>query len=283
MKVLVTGANGQLGSAIIELFEKGGIHCIPSDRKHIDITSRESVFEGIKKESPDVVIHTAAYTNVDLAEQNKEQAFLVNATGTKYLAESAEKIGAKFCYISTDYVFNGLSDIPYKELDKTNPINVYGQSKYAGEEYVRSLCSKFYIIRTSWVYGNTGTNFVKTMLRLAEEKSEISVVHDQIGSPTYTVDLAAIIMELIRTSKYGTYHVSNLGTCSWFDFAKAIFSEINAPIKVKPVTSLEFKTTAKRPHYSVLDQTALRENGLPELRPWREALHEFLEEIGAIK
>ncbi|MBW7460187.1 dTDP-4-dehydrorhamnose reductase, partial [Paenibacillus sepulcri] len=227
---------------------------------------------------PDAVIHCAAYTAVDKAESEPDEAFRVNAAGTRNLAIASREIGAKLCYISTDYVFDGTSVIPYNEIDNTNPRTVYGKSKLAGEQAVTSLHDRYFIVRTSWVYGKYGNNFVKTMLKLGSEKDLLKVVHDQIGSPTYTLDLAHFLLELVRTECYGIYHASNTGICSWFDFAAAIFEESGSAIKLEPCTTEDFPRPAPRPAYSVMDHSSIRVNGLTDLRPWREALIHFLKD-----
>lgn len=282
MKVLVTGAAGQLGTDVVSLFEEAGHSVIACDRNTLDITNQYSCFFAINEYKPDTVIHCAAYTAVDLAEQEVDAAYTVNAVGTRNMVIASERVGAKFCYISTDYVFDGLSERPYHEYDNTNPQTIYGKSKRAGEMLVQSLSSSYFIVRTSWVYGLLGKNFVKTMLRLGEEKPEIKVVNDQHGSPTYTVDLAQFLLELIQTEKYGIYHASNSETCTWYEFAVAIFQEAELitgkryAVKVHPCTTEEFPLPAARPRNSVMEHLSIRTNGLTELRPWREGLREFL-------
>ncbi|MCF6093268.1 dTDP-4-dehydrorhamnose reductase [Microaerobacter geothermalis] len=283
MKVVVTGAKGQLGRDLVRRLRvnRGGV--FGYGREELDITRMESVRQVIDEIRPDVIIHAAAYTKVDQAESDEEQAYLVNAFGSRNVAIAAEEFGAKLCYISTDYVFDGKATFPYKEYDRTNPLGVYGKSKYAGEELTKTLSSKYFIVRTSWVYGVHGHNFVRTMLRLAEERDELKVVNDQIGSPTYTVDLAEFIAQLIATEKYGIYHASNTGTCSWYDFAKAIFEEAGVQVKVSPIATEDFPRPAPRPKYSVLDHLAIRANGFQDLRHWREGLKDFLKELGSVR
>jgi dTDP-4-dehydrorhamnose reductase len=209
-----------------------------------------------------------------------ETAYKVNVAGTRNVVVAAEKIGAKVCYISTDYVFDGTGSRPYQEYDMVHPINVYGKSKYAGELLTQSLSSKYFIVRTSWVYGHHGHNFVKTMLQLANERKEIKVVHDQIGSPTYTEDLALFLSELVATEKYGIYHASNRGMCSWYEFAKEIFLRSGIKINVNPITTEEYPTSARRPAYSVLDDIAIRVNGYSSLPHWKEGLDKFFRKMG---
>ncbi|WKA47179.1 dTDP-4-dehydrorhamnose reductase [Geobacillus zalihae] len=276
MKIVVTGANGQLGQELVLQLQETNFELHPFTKSELDITNENIVNEVITKIEPDIIINAAAYTKVDQAEIEEETAYLVNAFGQRNLAVAAEKVGAKICYISTDYVFDGSSMIPYREYDRTNPLGVYGKSKLVGEELTKSLCSRYFIVRTAWVYGEFGQNFVKTMLRLAKEKEEIDVVNDQVGSPTYTVDLARFIIDLVQTEKFGTYHCTNSGSCSWYEFATAIFEESNISVKVNPITTEQFPRLAARPKYSVLDNFAMKVNGFPMLRHWREALKEFL-------
>lgn len=192
------------------------------------------------------------------------------------MAQVAEAVGAKFCYVSTDYVFDGTKDTPYKADDQTNPQTVYGKSKLVGEQYTREYCSKSYIVRTSWVFGLYGNNFVKTMLRLAEENKELGVVHDQVGSPTYTADLARFIISLVQTDKYGVYHGSNSGVCSWYEFAKEIFKQSEIEVIVNPLKTEDFPRPAVRPKYSVLDKGMIQQNGFEALPDWKVALGNFL-------
>jgi len=279
-KILVTGAKGQLGTDMVKLLKDMEYEVYGYGRAELDITDFQQVKSVIDHIHPNVVIHAAAYTKVDAAESEPDQAFLVNAYGTRNIVVASEYIGAKFVYISTDYVFDGTANVPYNEFAFTNPISVYGKSKLAGEQFVRDLHSKFFIIRTSWVYGKHGNNFVKTMLKLAQEQKELFVVDDQIGCPTYAVDLASCIFQLIQTEKYGVYHISNSGHCSWYEFAKAIFEEANVNIVVNPCKTKDYPRLAQRPPYSVLDHMALRLNGFKELRHWREALKEFIKVYG---
>lgn len=277
MKVLITGGKGQLGVDTASVFQQRDWEVFAFGRDMLDITKGEQVMEVVQSVRPDVVIHAAAYTQVDQAEQDVDSAYLVNAYGTRNVAVASEKVKAKLVYISTDYVFDGTVSEPYNEFAPTNPQSVYGKSKLAGESFVRELSSRFFIVRTSWVYGLYGNNFVKTMLKLAKERNELAVVYDQVGSPTYTVDLACFLAELVRTELYGTYHASNSGQCSWYEFAKVIFEEAGLKhVSVHPVTTEQFKRPAPRPAFSVMDHMAIRLNGLQDLRPWREALRDFL-------
>ncbi|OXM88405.1 dTDP-4-dehydrorhamnose reductase [Paenibacillus rigui] len=271
MRVLVTGAGGQLGYDVVRLFQPSS-DVIGLGRDELDITNTEQCIRVLEQHQPDVVIHCAAYTSVDLAEQDEDTTFAVNAYGARNMAVAAERIGAKMCYISTDYVFDGNTTVPYKEYDQPNPLGVYGKSKLAGERMVESLSSKYFIVRTSWVYGLHGHNFVKTMLKLAQDKKSLKVVHDQIGSPTFTEDLAKFLLQLVGTEKYGIYHATNSGSCSWYEFALAIFEEFGLEVVVEPCTTEEYPRPALRPKYSILDHSALRANGFEDLRHWREGL-----------
>ncbi|MEC0106168.1 dTDP-4-dehydrorhamnose reductase [Paenibacillus taichungensis] len=282
MKVLVTGANGQLGRDVVLLLEKEGHSVLACDRDQMDITNQVQCNDVISLYYPEVVIHCAAYTAVDTAETDIDGAYKVNAVGTRNVAVAAEKARAKLIYISTDYVFDGNSVHPYQEYDDTNPQSVYGKSKRAGELLVQSLSSKWFVVRTSWVYGLYGNNFVKTMLKLGQEKPKLQVVHDQKGSPTYTVDLAGFILELMQTEMYGVYHASNSDTCTWYEFTQAIFEEarsvggISIQAQLEPCTTEQFPRPAPRPQNSVMDHLSIRTNGLADLRPWREGLREFI-------
>lgn len=278
MKVLITGAKGQLGQELVRILPYKGFNVFGFGREELDITDIKNVRKVLREIKPEVVLHTAAYTQVDKAESEEEQAYLVNAYGSRNVAVVSEEIGAKLCYMSTDYVFDGSKSTPYKEFDHVNPLGVYGRSKYAGEELVKTLSTRYFIVRTSWVYGLYGNNFVKTMIRLAKEKKELGVVHDQIGSPTYTLDLSLFLAELIKSEKYGIYHVSNTGTCSWFEFAKAIFEEAGIEVKLKPLRTEDFPRPAPRPKYSVMDHLAIRANQFSPLRYWRDGLKDFLQE-----
>lgn len=282
MKVLVTGANGQLGRDVVLLLEKEGHSVLACDRDQMDITNQAQCNDVISSYHPEAVIHCAAYTAVDVAETDIDGAYKVNAVGTRNVAVAAERAGAKLIYISTDYVFDGNSSSSYQEYDDTNPQSVYGKSKRAGELLVQSLSSKWFVVRTSWVYGLYGNNFVKTMLKLGQEKPKLQVVHDQIGSPTYTVDLARFLVKLIQTEMYGVYHASNSGTCTWYEFTEAIFAEarnvggFTIQAQLEPCTTEQFPRPAPRPRNSVMDHLSIRTNGLADIRPWREGLREFI-------
>ena len=276
MKIIITGAQGQLGQELVkQLDKKYEYDVIKTDRDTLDITNIENVNTFILERNPDVVINCAAHTAVDLCETDIKNAYKINAIGPRNLAIVCEKIGAKLVQVSTDYVFDGNGTRPYREDDITCPNSVYGTSKLMGENFVREFCSKYFIVRTAWLYGE-GNNFVRTMLRLSETNSELNVVNDQIGSPTSTVDLAKAIIDLIHTEHYGIYHGTCEGQCSWYDFAKKIFEIKNIDIKVNPVTSDEFKRPAPRPKYSVLDNFMLKLVELNSFRKWEDSLEEYL-------
>ena len=276
MKIIITGAQGQLGQELVkQLDKKYEYDVIKTDRDTLDITNIENVNTFILEQNPDVVINCAAHTAVDLCETDIKNAYKINAIGPRNLAIVCEKIGAKLVQVSTDYVFDGNGTRPYREDDITCPNSVYGTSKLMGENFVREFCSKYFIVRTAWLYGE-GNNFVRTMLKLSETNSELNVVNDQIGSPTSTVDLAKAIIDLIHTEHYGIYHGTCEGQCSWYDFAKKIFEIKNIDIKVNPVTSDEFKRPAPRPKYSVLDNFMLKLVGLNSFREWEDSLEEYL-------
>lgn len=277
--LLVTGAGGQLGQEFINM-NHDGIEIIGKNRSELDITDYESCQAACAIIQPDFIVHAAAYTAVDQAESEPGAAWAVNVEGTRNMAKAAEAIGAKFCYISTDYVFDGLGKEPYSENHPTAPQSVYGITKLEGERKALEISSKCFIVRTSWVYGKYGGNFVQTMLQLAKSKKELMVVDDQIGSPTYTYDLAKFIIELVQSEKYGIYHASNSGSCSWFEFAKAIFEDAGiSSTAVHPCSTDQFPRPAPRPAYSVLNQQALIKAGFAPLRPWREALRDYLSEL----
>ena len=278
MKIVVTGCDGQLGKEIIKELNKENKtlknEIFALNREKLDICDIDKVNNCILSINPDIVINCAAFTKVDLCEDEVELAYKVNSIGPKNLAIYCEKVNAKLVHISTDYVFDGNKNI-YREDDITNPQSVYGKSKLLGEQYVQSFSSKYFIIRTAWLYGD-GNNFVKTMLKLSESKNEINVVNDQIGTPTSTKDLAKVILKLIYTENYGLYHGTNKGSCSWYEFSKKIFEMKNIDIKVNPISSKEYASKVKRPQYSVLDNFLLRTINLDDFREWEEALSEYL-------
>ncbi|OIJ10419.1 dTDP-4-dehydrorhamnose reductase [Anaerobacillus alkalilacustris] len=276
MRVLITGANGQLGKELVKQLDKQHYSVFATSRIDLDITKESIVETKISQIRPDIIIHAAAYTDVDQAEFNKKTAFEVNALGAFYVAREAKKIGAKMVYISSDYVFSGDKSTPYNEDDPPNPISVYGASKWLGERLVRSTLQESYIIRTSWLYGHGGNNFVKTMINLAKQQKEIKVVNDQVGSPTYTKDLVEIIHRIFNKG-YGIYHVSNNCSCSWYEFAREIFLEVgNDPTLVISITTKEYGAATIRPSYSVMECKKLKTEGIKMPRSWQSALHEFM-------
>ncbi len=278
MKVLVTGANGQLGYDVVKELQKQNIECYGASRQDFDIVDFEVTENFIKNYMPDVVIHCAAYTAVDKAEDEQGLCYLVNASATENIAEICKKINAKMLYISTDYVFDGTKEGFYKVDDKPNPINVYGKTKLLGEQAVQRILNKYFIVRISWVFGEHGNNFVKTMLRLGNERKEISVVADQYGSPTYTADLAPLLVEMIQTEKYGIYHATNEGVCTWAEFAEEIFKIAGIDVKVNHITTAEYPTRAKRPLNSRLSKEKIINNKFIIIRAWEKALREFIEQ-----
>lgn len=276
MKVLVTGVNGQLGYDVVKELEKRGHEAIGVDRKEMDLISTEQIKECIENIKPEAIIHCAAYTAVDKAEDEEDLCRRVNAIATKDIAECAKKLDIPMIYISTDYVFDGTKDGEYTEDDIPNPINVYGKTKYEGELYVQELLEKYYIVRISWVFGENGNNFIDTMLRLAKERESLRVVNDQFGSPTYTKDLAPLLVDMIKTDKYGIYHATNEGYCTWYEFAKEIFKISNIEIEVIPVNTSEYPTKSKRPINSKMSKIKLKDNKFVRLRSWKNAIKEYI-------
>ena len=273
MKVAVAGSEGMLGHDIGRVFSD--IELVGLTYETLDITKLDPVMKRIREIKPDVVINAAAFTDVDRCESEPELAYLVNGLGARNIAMACEEVKCPIIYISTDYVFDGSKDGPYHEWEDTNPINQYGLSKLMGERYVMSLTNRFYVVRTSWLYGKHGKNFVDTICRLLAEKEGIDVVNDQVGSPTFTLDLARKLREIMGKG-YGVYHVTNSGKCSWYEFAVAIAAKKGITKRVMPVTSEMFKRPARRPANSVLGHTMLRLEGLSEMRHWEEALGEYL-------
>ncbi len=284
-KILVTGINGQLGyDCLRELKERGYTNVVGADIEALDITDKNAVDVFISSCKPDVVMHNAAWTAVDKAEQFPEQVYKVNALGTKYIAEACKTVGAKLVYISTDYVFDGKGDGFYEVDDKRNGLSVYGKTKAEGEDFVTQILDKYFIVRISWVFGKNGNNFVKTMLRLAQAgKTELNVVNDQIGSPTYTRDLAVLLCDMIQTEKYGVYHATNEGVCSWYDFATEIFKQAGLNVRVNAVSTAEYLKSvaqqAERPLNSRLSKKSLEEAGFKKLPDWQSALKRYLTEL----
>lgn len=279
MKVLVTGVKGQLGYDVMAELAKRNIEAIGVDIDEMDITDKISVEKVIGEAAPDVVVHCAAYTAVDAAEDNEALCRRVNADGTRNIAEVCKKLDCKMVYISTDYVFDGQGTRPWEPDDERHPLNVYGQTKYEGELAVQENLSKYFIVRIAWVFGKNGKNFVKTMLKLAETHDKLTVVNDQFGSPTYTYDLARLLVDMIQTDKYGIYHATNEGICTWYEFACEIFRQAGVKIEEAPVPASEYPAKAKRPENSRLDKSKLTENGFERLPSWQDALGRYLKEI----
>ena len=276
-KLLITGGNGQLGRAINNLYkDRADIECINTDVGELDITNLEEVLKFVEECKPYAIINCAAHTAVDLCEDQEELAYKINAIGPRNLSIAAEKNCAKILHISTDYVFAGDATKPYREFDIPNPQGVYGATKLAGENFVKEFSTKYFIIRTAWLYGD-GKNFVKTMLRLAEDRDEIGVVYDQVGSPTSTFELAKAMDSLLFTENYGTFHGTCEGICSWADFAEEIFRLAGKNVKVKRLTSDEYPAKAKRPAYSVLENYMFKITNGFMFADWHDALKEYME------
>lgn len=276
MKVLVTGANGQLGYDVVKELQKQNIECYGAIRKDFDLVDFEATENFIKNYMPDAVIHCAAYTAVDKAEDEQGLCYLVNASATESIAEICKKINAKMLYISTDYVFDGTKDDFYEVDDKPNPINVYGKTKLLGEQVVQRILDKYFIVRISWVFGEHGNNFVKTMLKLGKNRKELNVVADQYGSPTYTADLSSLLVEMIKTDKYGIYHATNEGVCTWAEFAEEIFKIAKLDVKVNHITTAEYPTRAKRPMNSRLSKKTLKDNNFKVLENFKDAIDRYI-------
>ena len=280
MKVLVTGVKGQLGHDVMNELALRGIEGFGVDVEEMDITDRTACETVISQEKPDAVIHCAAYTAVDAAEDNLELCRKINAEGTRNIARVCKAMDIKMMYISTDYVFNGGGQRPWEPDDHREPLNVYGLTKYEGEIAVEQNIQKYFIVRIAWVFGVNGKNFIKTMLRLGKEKGAVSVVNDQIGSPTYTYDLARLLVDMIQTDKYGRYHATNEGLCSWYEFACEIFRQAGMDeVKVTPVDSDGFPAKAKRPSNSRMSKEKLTENGFERLPSWQNALERYLKAL----
>ncbi|MDE7164609.1 MAG: dTDP-4-dehydrorhamnose reductase [Clostridiales bacterium] len=286
MRVLITGVKGQLGYDVVKELTRRGHEPIGVDVDDMDITDENQVREAVRSIMPAAVIHCAAWTAVDKAEQYPEKVYEVNALGAKYIAEACKSVDAKMAFISTDYVFEGTGETPYAVTDERKGLSVYGKTKIQGEDFVTEILDKYYIVRTTWVFGINGGNFVKTMLKLADSgKTELNVVNDQIGSPTYTVDLARLLVDMIETDKYGVYHATNDGYCSCYEFACEIFKQAGKQINVNPVTTEEYlkivPQQAKRPLNSRLSKSELDIAKFAHLPDWRDALSRYLKEIGA--
>ena len=281
MKVLVTGARGQLGTDLMNELKRQGLEGIGVDVEEMDVTDAEACQRVRSQAGAGAVIHCAAYTAVDAAEDQEELCRKINGEGTRNVAKACQEAGVKLMYISTDYVFDGGGTRPWEPEDSRAPLNVYGQTKYEGELAIEELLEEYFIVRIAWVFGVAGKNFIKTMLRLGREKGAVSVVDDQVGSPTYTYDLARLLTDMVQTEHYGHYHATNEGECSWYEFACEIFRQAGMPeVKVTPVTSEMFAAKAKRPANSRMSKAKLVEKGFEPLPTWQDALGRFLQVIG---
>lgn len=276
----MTGVGGQLGYDVCKVLTARGIKHWGVDVQDFDITDEQAVREYITAYCPEAVIHCSAWTAVDRAEDEIEKVRAVNAGGARNIASVCREIGAKMLYISTDYVFPGTGERFYEPDDPTGPLGAYGRTKLEGEQAVRELLDRYFIVRISWVFGKNGNNFVKTMLRLAETKAEVNVVCDQIGSPTYTVDLAPLLCDMIMTDKYGIYHATNEGVCSWAEFAREIFRLTGKNVRVNAIPTSEYPTRAVRPMNSRMSKAKLEEMGFARLPSWQDALGRYWKELG---
>lgn len=279
MKVLVTGVKGQLGYDVVNELKKRNLEAVGVDIEDMDITVEESVKKVISDVTPDAVIHCAAYTAVDAAEDHAELCRRVNAEGTANIANMCKKLDIPMIYISTDYVFDGQGERPWEPEDDRHPLNVYGQTKYEGELAVQNALTKYFIVRIAWVFGVNGGNFIKAMLNKSKTTDHVSVVNDQFGSPTYTYDLAKLLVDMVQTDKYGIYHATNEGICNWYEFACEIFRQAGIAVEVEPVGSDQYPSRAKRPSNSRMSKDKLTENGFERLPSWQDALKRYLKEI----
>ena len=279
MRIIVTGATGQLGTDLTANLHKRNHDVYGFGSRDLDITDATVVSATLARLRPDAVIHCAAYTAVDLAEDEKDRCSRINHDGTENIAQACAEIGCKLLYISTDYVFPGDGERPWEPDDTAEPLNYYGLTKYQGEVAVRAATDRYFIVRISWVFGLHGKNFVKTMLRLGAERESLTVVADQIGSPTYTRDLSRLLADMIETDQFGIYHATNEGFCSWYEFADAIICKAGLAAKVNPVMSAEYPTKARRPLNSRMSKEKLTEKGFKRLPAWDDALDRFLKEM----
>lgn len=277
--ILVTGANGQLGFDVVRELEKRKVKCVGTSKEDLDITDYDCVYKYFDKFKPKCVIHCAAYTKVDMAEEEKELCYKVNIDGTENIAKACKYFNAKMIYISTDYIFDGKGSLPFEENNSANPISVYGKSKYEGEKKIKEILEQYFIVRISWVFGINGNNFVKTMLNLGMKKSDINVVNDQIGSPTYTRDLSVLLCDMTKSEKFGVYHATNEGFCSWAEFASEIMNLGNLSCEIIPIATSEYKSKAVRPLNSRMSKRKLSENGFKLLPHWKDALLRYLKEL----
>ena len=279
MKVLVTGIGGQLGYDVMNVLKARQIDCLGADLAEFDITDLAATEKFITSYRPDAVIHCSAYTAVDKAEDHIDLCRAVNAKGPENIAKVCKAIDAKMIYISTDYVFPGTGEQYYEVDDETNPVNIYGQTKLEGENAVKAMLEKYFIVRISWVFGKNGNNFIKTMLRLGKERDELNIVSDQIGSPTYTADLAELLCDMVITEKYGTYQATNEGICSWAEFTEEIFKQADIATRVNHIKSAQYPTRAKRPMNSRMSKETLTKAGFHKMPTWQDAIRRYLMEI----
>ncbi len=283
MKVLVTGVKGQLGYDVVRELQKRGHETVGVDIDEMDITDAAAVERVMTEVQPDAVIHCSAYTAVDRAEEDTEICRRVNVDGTENIAKICKKLDCKMLYLSTDYIFSGDGERPWEPDDEASPLNAYGQSKYDGELALKKYVEKYFIVRISWVFGINGNNFIKTMLRLGRENGAVKVVDDQIGSPTYTYDLARLLVDMIESDRYGAYHATNEGICSWYEFAKEIFRAAGMDnVSVTPVKSGEFPVKAKRPKNSRMSKEKLVTNGFSLLPAWQDAVARYIKELNLL-
>ncbi len=283
MKILVTGVTGQLGYDVVRELKRRGSECAGVGRREFDITDYAAAQDFITAYAPEAVIHCSAYTAVDKAESEAELCRQVNVEGTENLAKICRQLDAKMIYISTDYVFPGTGQNFYQVDDLTGPINVYGKTKLGGEKAVEKLLTKYFIVRISWVFGKNGHNFVQTMLKLGRERKQMTVVADQVGSPTYTADLAALLCDMVLTSKYGIYQATNEGVCSWAEFAAEIMKQAQLPCQIIPIPTSQYPTPAKRPLNSRMSKEKLTAAGFNKLPTWQDALGRYLTEIKIVR
>ena len=279
MKVLVTGAAGQLGQDVLTALSARGHFPVGIDRAEADITDEAQVAQVIAAASPDAIIHCAAYTAVDRAEEEKDLCARINVEGTRFIARAAEACGAKLLYISTDYVFDGAGETPFLPSDKKAPLNHYGLTKSQGEDAALAECSRTFVVRTSWVFGAHGNNFIKTMRRLGTEREEVSVVCDEVGAPTYTPDLAALLCEMVESDRYGVYHATNEGECRRDELAQAVMEVFGLSCRVNAITGDQYPTPATRPHNSRLSKECLSAAGFTRLPDWKDALRRYADEV----
>lgn len=279
MRFLVTGVKGQLGHDVMEELDLRGHEGVGVDIEEMDVTDAKTVDRVIKEAKADGVIHCAAYTAVDAAEDNEELCTKINADGTEFIAKVCQELDLPLMYISTDYVFDGEGERPWEPEDPCHPLNVYGQSKYLGEQAVQKYLDKYYIVRIAWVFGVSGNNFIKAMLNKAKTTNRVTVVSDQVGSPTYTRDLAVLLVDMMETDRYGIYHATNEGICTWYEFAKEIFAQAGIDMEVVPISADEYPAKAKRPHNSRMEKGKLDTAGFRRLPAWQDALKRYLKLI----